>query len=211
MNVGLLKHGLRVRASSRLKNTCKVSTLSVLVVDLQTASVVLLLSHWHCKWRWQQGSRRSLCSKMTSVFVFRLNWQTGEVAECTSAKNDRLTSDVSPSLRQLMGNASYVPRAFPHRRILDRRSFSAFNARFERNGTFYVQTNGRGRPQRVVTSQGEVTVLDVISGNPDTSKRRVATREGVLQNTVSWESCTLSFSTKLEGLLPSDYQSKRVL
>lgn len=46
MSEGLLKHGLRFTASSRLKNTCKVSTLSVLVVDLQLASVGLLsLSH----------------------------------------------------------------------------------------------------------------------------------------------------------------------
>jgi len=62
--------------------------------------------------------------------------------------------------------------------------FSAFNARFGGNGTFVVQPNGRCRPQRVVTSQGEVTGLNVIPGNPDTSKRRVATHERVLQNNV---------------------------
>jgi len=69
--------------------------------------------------------------------------------------------------------------------IPDRRRFSAINARFGGNGTFDVQPNGRGRSQRVITSQGKVKVLDVISGNPDTSKRRVATCEGVLQNRVS--------------------------
>jgi len=74
MDVGLLEHGLRVTASPRLKKTCKVSNLSVLVVDLQLASVGL------------QGSRRSLYSKITTFFVFRLKWQTVEVAEYTSAK-----------------------------------------------------------------------------------------------------------------------------
>jgi hypothetical protein len=82
-------------------------------------------------------------------------------------------------------NTSYVPRKFPHRRIPDRRSFSAINARFGGNGTFDVQPNGRGRPQRVITSQGEVKVLNVISGNPDTSKRSVAIREEILQNKAS--------------------------
>jgi len=35
-----------------------------------------------------------------------------------------------------------------------------------------MQPNGLGRPQRVVTSQWEVTVLDAISGNPDKGKRK---------------------------------------
>jgi hypothetical protein len=93
-----------------------------------------------------------------------------------------------------MESTSYVLRKFPHRRIPDRRRFSAINARFGGNGTFDVQPNGRGRPQRVITSQEEVKVFNVISGNPDTIKRRVATREGVLQKRVSRESCTLIFS-----------------
>jgi hypothetical protein len=101
-----------------------------------------------------------------------------------------------------MGSTSYVPRTFPHRRIPDQRSFSAFSARLGRNGTFDVQPNGRCRPQIVVTSQGEVTVFGVVFGDPDTSKRRVVTRQGVLQNTVSLESCTLSFST-ISGITAS--------
>jgi hypothetical protein len=95
MNAGLLKHGCWVTASSGLTITCKVSTCCVRVVDLQLTSVSLLLPQWV-----QQGSRRSLCSKITSVFAFRLTWQTGEMAEYTSAKNGRITSDVSPRLIQ---------------------------------------------------------------------------------------------------------------
>ena len=71
----------------------------------------------------------------------------------------------------------------------DKRSFPAINARFVGNGTFDMQPNGCGLPR--VTSQEEVTVRDVISGNPDTSKRRVATCEGtnvdcVYYNYIYW-------------------------
>jgi hypothetical protein len=78
-----------------------------------------------------------------------------------------------------------------HFRVVEFRQkrFPAINARFVGNGTFDMQPNGRGLPR--VTSHGEVTVLDVISGNPGTSKRRVATCEGtnvecVYYNYIYW-------------------------
>ena len=110
----------------------------------------------------QQNNRQTEGSLLTWLCLLHSKCYMGEIVQYTYAEIDNLHLMFGQPYGSERDTCCMYQSHFSHRHIPDWDNFSAIERRFSESGTFNVQPHDHDWPRRMLTSQQEGKILDLI-------------------------------------------------